>query len=435
MRVADVRVCVIGLWHLGCVYSACLAKLGYVVVGTDENRRVVENLRRGKPPIFEPGLDQLVAEGMTSRRLSFVDDIREGSKNADYAIIAYDTPVDAEDRPDPSIVFRAIDRLKKVTPHPTIIVSSQVPVGTCKQIASMFSNTGMVPDLAYVPENLRLGQAIERFMKPDMIVIGANRPSTIVKVRALFSPIRTKIIEMELTSAEMAKHALNAFLATSISFANEIGNICDLVGADALKVAEALKSDSRIGSKALLRPGLGFAGGTLARDIRALQETGKRHGYETLLVNGVIGVNERQNTSIVNRLERLVGKLKGKSVGVLGLTYKAGTSALRRSAAVEIIRHIQQQGASVKAFDAQVSKSDVASETFFLCDDAYAACENVDVLVIANDLPDFAELDFKKIRRLMKKPVVLDMQNLLDPSKVIECGIRYAGMGRGALIT
>jgi len=432
MRVADVRVCVIGLWHLGCVYSACLAKLGYVVVGTDEDRRIVEDLRRGKPPIFEPGLNQLVAEGIACGRLSFVDDIGEGSKNAGYAIIAYDMPVDAEDRPDPSIVFRTVDRLKNGTSHPTIVVSSQVPVGTCEQIASMFSNAGIVPDLAYVPENLRLGQAIERFMKPDMIVIGSNSPSTIVKIRTLFSPIRTKFIEMDLTSAEMAKHALNAFLATSISFANEIGNICDLVGADALKVAEALKSDSRIGPRALLRPGLGFAGGTLARDIRVLQETGKRHEYETLLVNGVLGVNQRQNASIVSRLERLVGKLEGKSVGVLGLTYKAGTSTLKRSVAIEIIRHIQQEGVSVRAFDPQVSKSEVASETFFLCDDAYSACENVDVLVILNDWPDFAKLDFTAVRNLMKKPVVLDAQNLLDPSKMREYGIRYVGIGRGS---
>jgi UDPglucose 6-dehydrogenase len=419
---------------LGCVYSACLAKLGCTVTGTDEDGTVVEDLREGKPPIFEPGLDSLIAGGIAGGNLRFVDDIEEGVKSADYVVIAYDTPVDAEDRVDLSPVFRAVTRLRNLARHATIVVSSQVPVGTCELIASTLSKGGMAADVAYVPENLRLGKAVECFMRPDMIVIGTNNPSATVKVRALFAPIPTRIIEMDLRSAEMTKHALNAFLATSISFANEIGNICDLVGADALKVAQALKSDSRIGPNALLRPGLGFSGGTLARDLRVIQGTAKKHGYESLLVDSVLEVNRRQNASIVSRLERLVGKLDGKSVGVLGLTYKAGTSTLRRSVALEIIRRLQQEGASVKAFDPRVSKSDLASGTFLLCDDVYAACENADVLVILNDWPGFLEVDFKKVRHIMKEPIVLDTQNLLDPRGIAECGIRYIGIGRGVLM-
>ena len=426
------HVCVIGLWHLGCVYSACFAKLGYEATGTDENKTIIENLRRGRAPVFEPGLNDLIAEGMASGRLNFTDDIEEGLRNAEYVIIAYDTPVDTEDKMDLSPVLRAATRLKSSTRHATVVVSSQVPVGTCEQVASIFASSGMDLSLAYVPENLRLGKAIECFMSPDMIVIGAKDPSAMVKARALFAPIRTRIIEMDLRSAEMTKHALNAFLATSISFANEIGNICDLIGADGMKVAEALKSDSRIGAGALLRPGLGFSGGTLARDLMALREMAERLGYQPLLIDSVLSVNQRQNASIVPKLAQLVGRLEGKSVGVLGLTYKAGTSTLRRSAALEIARLLEHAGASVKAFDPHVSKLDVSSEPLSLCDDPYGVCRNADVLLILNDWPGFTELDFERIRSMMNEPVVLDAQNLLDPERMVEYGFTYMGVGRGA---
>ena len=424
------KICVVGLWHLGCVFASCLAKLGYQCVGTDENLKVVEDLKMGKPPLFEPGLDSLIAEGMASGNLSFVNDIEEGAKGAECVIVAYDTPVDAEDRADLAVIFRAVDRLKQAVNHSTIVVSSQVPVGTCDQIVSMLSKGGKVADVAYVPENLRLGQAIERFMKPDLIVIGANSSCTIAKVRALFARIETKVIEMDLRSAEMTKHALNAFLATSISFANEIGNLCDLEGADALKVAEALRSDTRIGPKALLRPGLGFAGGTLARDLRVLQEIGNRQGYDAVLINAVLDVNRRQNYSVVKRLTRIVGDLSGKTVGVLGLTYKAGTSTLRRSAALEIVKYLQNEGAKVQAFDPRVSKADTY-DLLQLCEGPYETARGADALVIMTDWPEFQRLDFKRIHGAMRSPVVLDTQNMMDRQEMSKDGINYFGIGRG----
>ena len=431
MTQPPVCVCVIGLWHLGCVYSACLAKLGYKVAATDADQRVVENLRQSKVPVAEPGLDNLIREGIAEGNLSFVGDLENAVRTADFVVIAYDTPLDTEDRIDLSPVLDAVNRLRNAATHATIVVSSQVPIGTCERMVAMLSKGAEPLDLAYVPENLRLGRAIECFMNPDRIVIGSDSPSAIAKVRALFAPIHAKVIEMDLRSAEMSKHALNAFLGTAISFANEIGNICDLVGADGLKVAEALKSDSRIGSGLPLRPGLGFAGGTLARDLRILQNTGKERGCETTLVDSVLLVNENQNASIIGRLQQVIGKLEGKYIGVLGLTYKAGTGTLRRSAALKIIRGLQQEGVLVKAFDPRVSAADVASETLLLCDDAYAACDNVDALVILNDCEDFAKLDFKKVRKLMKEPVLFDAQNLLDRNKIVDDGFRYVGIGRG----
>lgn len=423
------RVCVVGLWHLGCVYASCLAKLGHRVVGTDEDLGVIDSLKAGKAPIFEPGLDELITDGIAAKRLSF-DDIDHATETADYVIIAFDTPVDAHDRVDTAIIFRVAKRLK-LPRKATVVVSSQVPVGTCDELSTIFASRGMLVDLAYVPENLRLGQAIERFMKPDMIVIGATKSSTISKVRELFEPIQTKFIEMDLRSAEMTKHALNAYLATSISFANEIGNICDLIGADALKVAEALKSDGRIGGRALLRPGLGFAGGTLARDLIVLQDAARKNQYEPALVNGVLEVNRNQTTYVVSRIAELVGGLRGKTVCILGLTYKPGTDTLRRSAALEIVERLQKEGASVRAFDPRITASSLPPEHMLICDNAYAACEKAEIAVVLNNSPEFANLDFDRIKRLMKKPIILDTQNMLNPMQMKSHGFSYSGIGRG----
>jgi UDPglucose 6-dehydrogenase len=422
-------VCVVGLWHLGCVYAACLAKLGYRVTGIDEDETVVSSLRKGRAPLYEPGLDDLISEEIAAGNMKFESDVKTGVREARFVIIAFDTPLDEHDRVDPSVVWETAKRLKSVIGQSTVVVSCQVPVGTCEEIEKTIWDVGSSPSLAYVPENLRLGQAIDRFMHPDMIVIGANDATVLARVRGLFSPIRTKIIEMNLRSAEMTKHAINCFLATSISYANEIGNICDLVGADGLRVADALRSDSRIGSKALVRPGLGFAGGTLARDLRILQEVGEEYHYETTLIDGVLQVNERQNASIVERLERAVGNMVGKRICIFGLTYKAGTSTLRRSAALEIIGRLTSKGASVHVYDPRVSKAEVPDLLLF--DDPYLACKGADAIVIVNDLADFANLDFKKIKSAMKSPFIFDTQNLLDPTLVADKGIRYMGLGRG----
>ena len=430
MHALETKICVNGLWHLGCVYVACLAALGYSVTGVDEDYEVVRNLTLGKAPLFEPGLDDLISKGISAGRLNFQTDIKTCAKGTQFVIIAYDTPVDEHDKVDLSIVMRAVDQLKNTRLNAILIISSQVPVGTCEQIEKALSGSALM-GVAYVPENLRLGQAIERFMHPDMIVIGAQNERVIAKVKELYSPINTKIIEMDLPSAEMTKHALNSYLATSISLANEIGNVCDLVGADGLKVAAALRADSRIGHKALVRPGLGFAGGTLARDLRILQDAGGKYEYETSLIDSVLIVNERQNNSVVERLKRSMGRLDGKTISVLGLTYKAGTSTLRRSAALEIIKRLRDEGAVVKAYDPRVSMSEGRALGIDVFADPYSACEMSEALVIVNDLPEFTNLDFARMRNVMKTPFVFDTQNLLEPSKVTASGMKYIGLGRG----
>jgi len=421
-------VCVVGLWHLGCTYAACLAEIGYRVIGVDDSLDVIQKLNEGKAPLFEPGLDDLISKGLHSGNLTFQTEIKTAAKNAAFVVIAYDTPVDEHDRVDISIVLRTAEQLKDLHMQGILVVSSQVPAGTCEQLIKILHGSVRI---ACVPENLRLGEAIKRFMMPDMIVIGADDQTVISQVKKLFSPIKTKIVEMDLRSAEMTKHALNSFFATSISFANEIGNICDLIGADALKVATALKSDSRIGAKALVRPGLGFAGGTLARDLRTLQKLSRDRGHNTLLIDSVLSVNEEQNRSIVEKLKHLIGPLSGKTISVLGLTYKAGTSTLRRSVAVEIVRHLKEQGATVNAYDPHVSVQEGAMLGVNMSIDPYASCTSSDALLIVNDMPEFTNLDFSRIRKVMRTPLVFDTQNLIDPEKVTACGMKYFGIGRG----
>ncbi len=429
------RVCVIGIWHLGAVTAACLADLGYTVAGVDKDPHKVRTLRRGTPPLFEPGLQEMMAKNIAAARLTFTSDLAEGLAGASYALITYDTPVDDNDEVDLSGIFAvAAELAAHLDSGATIIVSSQVPVGTCEKLVEAVR--GANPSLSFcigcVPENLRLGQAIERFLGPEFLVLGAEDAATHERLEGLFSPIQAPRVRVDLRTAEMTKHAINAFLATSISFANEIANLCDEAGADALMVAETLRLDSRIGPGAPLHPGLGFAGGTLARDLKVLRRLSERHGYQASLINAVLAVNERQNGMVVGRLRRILGSFDGLSVGVLGLAYKAGTSTLRRSAALKIIRAIAAEGAAVKAYDPKADPEEVRlHDGFTFCDDPYAVAEGSDALILVTNWPQFRELDFPRIRSLMRNPVLLDALNMLDADRMVEAGFRYIGVGRG----
>jgi len=431
----DSKVCVIGIWHLGSVYSACLAELGYSVVGVDRDQNRVENLNKGVPPLFEPGLGELIAKNIRLNRLIYTVDLRDAVAGASLVFIAFDTRVDEKDEVDLSEVYDTAAQIAECLEDGSIIiVSSQIPVGTCEEIKLQIrqKRPSLDFDVACVPENLRLGQAIDRFMNPERIVIGADNVNTLDRVEAFFSVMKAPKIRMNLRSAEMTKHALNAFLATSISFINEIANLCDEVGADALRVAEALRLDSRIGPKAMLKPGLGFAGGTLARDLKVLQKLGGKAGYPTRLINGVLEVNQQQNRMITGKLLKIYGSLQNLTVGVLGLTYKAGTSTLRRSASLEIIKDLTDRGAKVKAYDPKADLQETQGHREFeFCSDPFEVARGSDALVFVTDWPEFKELDFSRVKSLMKKPVVVDAQNMLDAERLIQMGFVYLGVGRG----
>jgi UDPglucose 6-dehydrogenase len=431
----DKQVCVIGIWHLGCVTSACLADIGYSVVGVDKDLKRVADLNKGIPPLFEPGLSKLLLSNLKRKSLSYTGNLKQGLNGASYAMIALDTAVDERDEVDLSEIFALSSEMGKyLEKNAVVIVTSQVPVGTCDKIKTLISesNPHLRFDIAYSPENLRLGQAIESFKNPRRIVIGADSEITLDKAEKLFAPMNTPKLRMNLRSAEMTKHALNALLGMSISFGNEIANLCDEMGADALKVVGALRTDERIGNKLPLLPGLGFSGATLARDLTALQNLGDKFNYETYIIDAVLQVNKQQNQLVIHKLEKVFKTIKSLQIGILGLTYKPGTSTLRRSAALEIIGDLVRKGAVIKAFDPKASFEEVQThKEFEFCTDVYAIAKNSNALVLVTEWPEFKNLDFARIKSLMKKPVFIDAKNMLDDEQMIKYGFIYLGIGRG----
>ena len=429
------KVCVIGIWHLGSVVSACLADSGYSVIGVDNDLQKVTYLNNGIPPLFEPGLQELITSNIDQGRLSYTTDLSQAVKGSKYVLITFDTPVNEKDEVDLSEIFDVALKLSQHLENGSVLlVSSQVPVGTCEQIKLQIkqNNPSLDFDIAYSPENLRPGQAIQRFKNPERIIIGADDSSTLDTVEELFSVISASKLRVNLRTAEMTKHALNAFLGMSISFINEIANLCDKLGVDALKVAAALRMDERIGPKAPLKPGLGFAGGTLARDLKILQNLGNRFHCETHLVNGVLRVNEQQNKLVIRKLEKIYGSIKNLSIGILGLTYRVGTSTLRRSVALEIIDDLTRKGARVKASDPGVSAEEVGQHTEFeFCPDPYSVAQGSDALVLVTEWPQFKALDFALLQSSMNRPVLIDAQNMLDDTQMKEMGFTYLGVGRG----
>ncbi len=431
------KVCVIGIWHLGAVASACLAELGYQVVGVERDPERAAVLNKGVSPLFEPGLAELMATHVGSGRLRYTSDFTDGTTAATYVLIAYDTPINDQDDPDLAPIIAAVEDLAGLLEDGvTVVVASQVPVGTCEVLASRLQSLapGLHFGMACVPENLRLGQAIERFLRPDLLVLGADNDQTMAKVEVLLSPIPGPRVRVDLRTAEMTKHAINAYLATCISLGNEIANLCDEVGADAFQVVRALRLESRVSPKAPLLPGLGFAGGTLGRDMKVLTNLAVQHHYPAPFLNGVLALNRFQNATVVHRLEKLLGSLRAKTIGVLGLTYKPGTSTLRRSAAVEIIRNIVAKGANVRAYDPKADPAEMAPflQEFTVCDDPYAVAQGAHAIVLVTPWPEFKDLDLSRLRIPMRSFVFLDTANMLDPDQVTQAGFLYQGIGRGS---
>ena len=311
-------------------------------------------MNSGKAPLFEPGLDELVQKGLRSGRLKFTADVANSVKGRRDALIMFDTPVDANDQSDLSEIFSTIAEIAPNLESDSVLyITAQVPVGTCDNIAAIIreKNPSLKFGIAYSPENLRLGQAIDRFLHPALPVIGADDARTLDRVEQLLAPLKVKWERVNLRTAEMAKHALNAFLATSVTFANELGNICDEVGADGKRLAEVLRLEERIGRKAMLFPGLGFSGGTLARDVQTLRGLGDKFGLDTLMLDGIWESNQMQNRLVIRKLKKVFGELENVPVTVLGLTYKPNTSTLRRSASLEIIYDMVAARMNVSAHD------------------------------------------------------------------------------------
>jgi len=427
-------VSVIGLWHLGLVNAVGFAEKGYKVNAIEFDKTKVEQLRKINLPLFEPGLEERVKKYLGLKTLTFTDDPTV-VKDSDFVIIAYDSPVDEKDRVDITPVVEAATTiapfLKQTTP---VIITSQVPLGSCEKIEDLIKekNKNWKSGIVYTPENLRLGSAIEIFLEPDMIVLGTRVEAAKKAAQELYKPFETKKFLMDLRSAEMVKHALNAFLATSITFGNEIANLADRLGADAVTVGEALKADRRIG-KAPIMPGLGFSGGTLARDVEQLKKFARNLKYKAPLLKSITEINEGTFNEVVSKIEKKVGNLKGKKIGILGLTYKPGTSTMRRSPAIKIINKILAKKAFCFAYDPKASLVELNAYTKEVrkVNSVEELAKVCDALVLITEWPEFKDLDFKKLAKIMKPPILIDAKNFLDPAVLNNSGFDYEGYGRG----
>ncbi len=405
------RIAVVGLWHLGCVTAACLAGDGWPVLAVDPDPNVVEGLRANRPPLYEPGLADLIAKRQEAGDLAFAELGDPALAEADVVWITFDTPVDDEDRADVELVLDQATRALTGAGHDALVVSSsQLPVGSMAELARRMSGVGR-DDLRFacVPENLRLGRAIEVFTEPDRFVAGTHSAHDRSQLEAILSRFTDHIEWMGVESAEMTKHALNAFLATSVAFINEVAAICERVGADGAEVARGLKSEQRIGPQAYLSPGDAFAGGTLARDIVFLGELADREGLPSALVSGVEESNREHRGWARRTLESLFSDsdLRGRRIAVWGLTYKPGTDTLRRSSSIALCQWLTDAGATVLAYDPAISELPTSLGAQ-LAADPVAAVRDADALVVSTPWPEFRDVSTDAVLTAMAQPIVID---------------------------
>ena len=445
------KICVIGLWHQGVVGAACLADLGCDVIAADSNEQTVRSLQSGKAPLFEPGLDELLQKTIRSGRLSFTSDLKTAVKGRFFVLIMFDTPVDENDQSDLDGIFEAAKEIAPALEKDCVVlVTAQLPVGTCAWLEAEIRkiNPSLRFAIAYSPENLQLGQAIERFCHPPLQVIGSDNESALDRLEALLSVIGDKWERVSLRTAEMVKHALNGYLAVSISFGNELGNLCDKTGADGRRIAEILRREPRIGAKAMLFPGLGFSGGTLARDMQTLRNLGLRFGVETPLLNGAWQSNTIQNQIVISKLRQVFStsectpgakSLANRKIAVLGLAYKPETSTLRRSIALAIIGELLFEKALVTAHDPRADRAEIdhalgviaGARAFRFEKDVYQAVKGADVLLLITGWKEYKALNYGEIRKLMAGNLLIDANNLLNRADLERLGFQYIGIGQG----
>ena len=428
------KVCVYGLWHLGTVTAACLASRGIATVGLAETPAAAAELNGCKAPLFEPGLDALLAQGLQGGTLSFTDDVAAAVFSADLLWVNFDTPVDDDDVADVGYV---LDRVRGTFPHlkdgAVVLISSQVPVGSTALLEHDFAAVakGRKVSFAYSPENLRLGDAIRVFTEPERIVIGVRSDDARKVIEPVLKPFCQTLLWTRVESAEMVKHALNSYLATCVTFTNEIATICESVSADMSEVEAALRLDPRIGKKAYVRAGSAFGGGTLARDVQFLKAVAKDRNARVPVLTAVLESNDHHKGWVVRHLRRQLGALTGKRIGVLGLAYKAGTDAIRRSVAIEVIQELSAAGADVTVFDPKVSTlPEPLNSAVTIAVGIDAVFADSEAVVLATEWPEFRELDFAGLILRMKRALLID-QNAFAAKQLADMpGLEYIIAGK-----
>lgn len=418
------HVAILGLWHLGSVTAACLAR-HHRVIGIDFDPATIAALRTGHAPLHEPGLDALLAEGLAAGALRFDSD-PAAAATTDLLWVCADTPVDRDDRSDPAAVTDQIERvLPHLRPGTIVLLSSQLPVGTCARLAALH------PDhlFACSPENLRLGKAIEAFERPARIVVGAPAEAR-DGLERLLAPLGAPIVWMRPESAEMVKHALNSFLALSIAFINEVAVLAEKYGADAQEVAAGLKSEPRIGPRAYLQPGGPFAGGTLARDVVTLTRLGAEQQLPLALIPAIKESNDRHRGWAARKLRTALRDLPSPEVAILGLAYTPGTNTLRRSAAVELARELQAAGVAVRVFDPMIPAADAEHADLHFAASAAAALDRAHAVVIGTEWPEFRDYAWKDLLATMARPLVIDANRQIEKGVTGYPGLVYFTVGR-----
>ncbi len=418
------KITVLGLWHLGSVTAACCAR-HFQVTGLDFDATVIDGLRAEKAPLLEPGLDELIAENAAAGRLGFSTDAA-ACRDADVLWVTYDTPVNDADESDSAQVLEPLRRaLAELPDGALVLISSQLPVGTCAEMEREFPQF----HFACSPENLRLGRALDAFEKAERIIVGTRTEAKRPLLEKLLAPFTSRVIFMRTESAEMVKHALNSFLAVSITFINEVARICEHVGADAAEVSAGLKSEPRIGARAYLGAGGPFAGGTLARDVVTLSGLGARFGEPLAVIPAIKQSNDLHRGWIFRRLQTRFGELRGRTFAVLGLTYTPNTDTLRRSAAVELCQQLLAAGARVQAHDPAVSALSAELAAVRL-GDLRATLTDADAAVVCTEWPEFRAAPWPELLPLLRQPVVVDANRFLE-KPLLACGaVEHLSVGR-----
>ncbi|MEO6335083.1 MAG: UDP-glucose/GDP-mannose dehydrogenase family protein [Pyrinomonadaceae bacterium] len=431
------HIAVIGTGYVGLVTGACFAEFGVDVTCVDVDTTKIEKLNNGIIPIYEPGLDQIVEKNVKAGRLRFTTEIASAVEGARVVFLAVGTPPKKDGSPDMSYYQQAAkDVAEAMNGYKVLVTKSTVPIGTGKWLREFVTANLKTPTefgVASNPEFLREGAAIDDFMRPDRVVIGSNEAEAIEVMKELYRPlylIETPIVITSLEAAELIKYAANAFLATKITFINEVANLCDAIGCDVHDVARGMGMDNRIGRK-FLHPGPGYGGSCFPKDTRALTTVADQFGVETRIVDAVIEANERQRDAMIPKIESLVGDLAGKKIGILGLSFKPETDDMRESPAIEIIHTLLDRGATVRAFDpVAMEEAKHCLREIEYASDEYDAIDGADALVIITEWNQFRALDMEKVKQLLKTPKIADLRNIYEPSDMRELGFDYVGVGR-----
>jgi UDPglucose 6-dehydrogenase len=426
-----------GTGYVGLVTGTCFAEFGNDVICVDVDVEKIRSLQNGKVPIYEPGLEDLVAKNTREGRLTFTTDLKTAVEKSLVIFIAVGTPQNDDGSADLQYVEAVAKMIAGyLNGYKVIVNKSTVPVGSgrwMEEIIKRHLREKHAFSVVSNPEFLREGSAIEDFLRPNRVVIGAESSEAIAIMKELYSPlylIETPFVITNLESAELSKYASNVFLATKISFINEIANFCELIGADVHQVALAMGLDNRIGKK-FLHPGPGFGGSCFPKDTTALLHLGQKFNFDFQILRAVIHVNEQQPTLMVKKIKATVGQLKNKTLGVLGLSFKPNTDDMRAAPSVKIIKELQKEGARIKTFDpAAMDNAKKIMPDLIYCQDTYEVAEDSDALIFVTEWNQFRSLDLDKIKALMKTPIVVDLRNIYQPEKMREKGFQYTSVGR-----